>query len=127
MTDAPKKAAAKKKTAAKAAVAEKGDGGKPPVEWRGITLTLPDGLANLPAEFAWAVAELETATGQSVTPLLNLLRALIGPEQETTVRGKLIEDGVTFAELPDALTELLTVIFGEYGLTLGESPASPQS
>lgn len=109
---------------AKAAAAEKAGGGPRTVEWRGLALTVPEVL---PADVAWAMADIESATGTSVSPILALLRSIIGADQEQQLREKLSADGVSFTDLPDALSELLTALFDSYGMAEGDSPASASS
>mgnify|MGYP006921357460 CR=1 FL=1 len=99
-------------------------GGPRVVEWRGTEFTVP---AVLPADLAWAMADIESGDGSSVTPILSLLRSIIGTEQEQQLRDKLAADGVSFTDLPDALSELLSALFDAYGMAEGDSPASAPS
>lgn len=107
----------------KAAVTEK-DGGPRTVPWRGLGLEVP---AVLPAEFAWAMAEVEESDRKSFAPVLGLIRSIIGEEQEQRVREKLTADGVSFADVPEVLETLISSIFESYGMAEGDSDASPQS
>ena len=116
MSPAPKKA--------KAAVAEKSDGGPRTVKWRGLSLEVP---AVLPAEFAWAMADAEQSDRKMFAPLLNLVRAIIGEEQERRVRDKLTADEVPFADVPEVMETLVKAIFEAYGMAEGDSDASAQS
>ncbi len=113
-----------RKKAGKAAAAETSAAAQPhTVQWRGIEFTTP---AVLPAELAWALADVESSSNQ-VGPMLALIRSLIGDEQEQVLRNRLTELEVGFPDVPEALTELLTAIFAEYGMAEGDSPASAAS
>lgn len=114
MSPAPKKA--------KAAAAEQ-DGGSHTVQWRGTEFTVP---AVLPADLAWAMADLESSS-RSFAPILGVLRSVLGEEQEQALRAKLAADEVSFADLPDALSELLSAVFETFGMAEGDSSASAPS
>lgn len=114
------------KSKADAALAE-GNGHKKELEWHGLTLELPE---DLPGEtlWGWAAAEDEN---KSVGPVMDLLRQIIGPEQDRMVREKVVEEGLSFKEAAEAVLDqkdgLFAKILAQYGTEPGESPASEGS
>lgn len=109
------KAAASK---AAAAVAEaKGD--EKTVEWQGLTLTMP---AEIPAVLLFDITELEATSDGNPMPMFRLLRSLLGGQQFTQARHHVPkgDDGT-------AVFHLLSDALGQYGINLGESPASQDS
>lgn len=98
------------------------DGTPKTVDWRGITFTLPPVL---PGELIFDFAEIEDAEGTG--PLVRLLKSMLGDEQVAQIRGKIAEDHVPLSEVGEALSELMSLVFDAYGVSAGESPASPGS
>ena len=64
------------------------------------------------------VVELE-ASENNALPLLRMLRTIVGAEQFGQIRNRI---GVS-----EDLGELLREVFAAYGITMGESSASPDS
>lgn len=92
------------------------------LDWNGLELELP---ANLPGELVFDLAAVETNRGPA--SMLGAIRTVIGDEQLEAVRERIVELGLTLDDVGEALGELVTGIWAEYGLTPGESDASPQS
>lgn len=90
-------------------------------EWRGITFTLPP---KLPGDLLWAYADFEQARDM-VAPSLGMLTALLGGEQALMVRQKVRDDKVSMDDTLDEIGGMIDDIFALYGLTEGESEASP--
>lgn len=89
------------------------------IEFRGVTFKLEP---QLPPTLLFDVIELEAA-GFDPLPVFRFVRSVVGPDTFVEIRNS-ITAGTNVNELMD---ELITVIFEAYGLTLGESPASPDS
>lgn len=103
-----------------AAVGETDDTPKT-VEWRGLQFTLPPVL---PGELIFDFADLEDAEGTG--PIVRLLRSMLG-DQVAKVRKKIAEDEVPLAEADGVLSDLISTVFDAYGVSAGESEASPSS
>lgn len=91
--------------------------------WRGIEFKLQD---RLPATIAFDIADIENGA-ESLGPLFAFLTSLLGKDQLKQVRAKLEEDGDTFDDLPEILPELIDLALDPFGMSLGESEASPTS
>lgn len=104
----------------KAAAAQAETNGKPApkqLEWRGLTLDLPD---ELPKTFLW---DLSAAQG-NIAAWFDLAQSLLKQEQLPLVRAALQEAD----ELPgDFVMELAGAMFAQYGVDVGESSASQDS
>lgn len=108
-------------TKAAAARAER-NGGAKSCTWRGLKFTLPE---KLPATVTFDMAEIETS--DEIAPLFRFLTGLIGEGGLARVRDKVAKDGDSIDELSEIFESLLDEIFGAYGVSLGESPASGSS
>lgn len=97
--------------------------GRPTLEFRGITLELPE---TLPGSLYFDFADLADSGGDPAAEL-RCLRSLIGEEQVRRVREKIEQDGVTFDDLGPMMAKLFEDAFAAYGSTVGESAASPTS
>lgn len=109
------KAAPKKGAAALAESEEKS------VTFRGVDIKL---APKLPATLLFDLTEIEIA-GESPLAVLRLLRSLVGPEQFRLIRNR-----VESAEEDDGFEDvgsLVSNIFEQYGLTVGEASASDDS
>lgn len=113
-------AAAQKAAAARG---EKKQAGPKRLEWRGLTLDLPDKLGG---ELYFDLAALERDQASPAAQVA-LLASLIGDEQVYAVRAKIVEDQVSFEDIEEVLIELFSAIIEAYGTTAGESTASPDS
>jgi hypothetical protein len=93
------------------------------VDFRGLTLELPD---TLPGTVALDYAEIEDGRKQ-VSPVVNLIRSIIGHDQYGDVYDKIRDDAVTVDDVGDVLRDLMEDLFGAYGTAEGESEASTVS
>lgn len=92
------------------------------VDFRGLELKLPP---ELPGEVIFDIADLETATGPG--PFVRMLGSLLGPDQLLAVRAKIAEEKIPLAEAETTLIGLIHDSLDKYGLSMGESSASPDS
>lgn len=124
-TTARKATPAKKATAAKskAAAASQEAGGERSLDWRGLTFTLP---ATLPGTLIFDLAEVEK-NPNALGPLIATLESLLGAEQLRQVRDLVASENIDMAGVADVLGDLVREVFGSYGMTEGESSASPGS
>lgn len=85
----------------------------------GLTLTLP---REMPNEVLFDMIEAESAeTGVDEFLIgLRILRSIVGQDQFTDIRNKVGAD-------VEKTLELMNLVLDQYGLTMGESPASPDS
>jgi hypothetical protein len=93
------------------------------VDFRGLTLELPD---TLPGTVALDYAEIEDGK-KAVSPVVNLIKSIIGEEQYNLLYAKVAEDGITMDEVIDGLRSLFDDLFAAYGTSAGESEASAGS
>lgn len=114
----PKVAVDAPKTAAAVAVAEV-DGETRDFEFEGIMLIIP---AELPPSLMFDLIEAEADDGATSSYMLDLrmLRQIVGGEQFLLLRNRIGNE-------PPKVSELITKLLAEYGLSAGESPASPDS
>jgi hypothetical protein len=89
--------------------------------WRTLDFTLPP---RLPASIAFDMVEIETG---SLGALFRFLKGLLGPDQLEAIRNKLDADDVPLDDLETVLSEIMNAALDPYGLSLGESEASPAS
>ena len=75
-----------------------------------VELKLPDAL---PPAIIFDLVELE-ASDNDPMPVMRTLRSMLGSEQFTALRHHVEASGI------EDLTELLDMIFGQYGVKLGE-------
>lgn len=89
------------------------------IEFEGLELEL---APSLPAAMMFDLIETEASEGGANAYLvhLRLLRSLVGPDQFMTIRHRIGED-------VDKVWELINLVLAEYGMGLGESPASQES
>jgi hypothetical protein len=118
----PKPRAARKpnpRGKAAAARAEKQQPESKTVTFDGITLTLPD---EMPDEILFDMIEGEASNGavSEYIICLRILRSLVGPDDFMTIRHRIGRE-------PDKVMKLVDDAIEQYGLTLGESEASPNS
>ena len=107
-----RQAAPKKKgAAAKAARAEAKPEPKT-AKWNGLTLELPDAM---PSTMLFDVVEYEASDGDDPTPLLRLLRELVGPEQFQQIRYRIPRD-----DDGTAVAGAMQAVFEPYGMTPGK-------
>lgn len=118
----PRPAAAKKAAAAR--VETNGGTQARSFQWRDLEIALP---AQLPATIAFDVADLQANEDNALTPMFQLLEGLFGRDQLQKVRGQLAKDGETLDDLPEILVELVGAALEPFGVSLGESEASPAS
>lgn len=118
-TDPQRKAAAKKAAAARA---EKTPDAKT-FTWRDLTFDLP---AQLPATVAFDFADMAESDSGPLAAF-RLLGSIIGNDHLAEIRKKIAADGDTVDDLETIIGELFTAAFEPYGISLGESPASPSS
>lgn len=121
MSDVPAKRKPAAASKAAAARAEK-DPEPRTVEFEGLTLTL---AADFPEEIFFDMIESEASqaegnAGNEYIVNLRLLRSLVGPDQFTDIRHRFGRDAAKVIDIVNAVLE-------EYGLTMGESAASPDS
>ena len=114
----PRKKASPAKGEAAAAAAET-DSQPHVVEHAGLRLELP---AELPSEILFDIIEIEASDGTANAYLvcLRVLRSLVGVDQFTTIRHRIGSE-------VDEVVGLLNTALAPYGLSLGESEASPDS
>jgi hypothetical protein len=117
----PKPKAARKPSQrgkAAAALAEKKPAPKT-VTFEDVTLTLPD---EMPDEILFDMIEGEASNGavSEYIICLRILRSLVGPDDFMTIRHRIGRE-------PDKVMKLVDDAIEQYGLTLGESEASPNS
>lgn len=110
---------------AKAAAArrEKSDDDERTITFRGVTLALPKLLAGT---LYFDFADLREDQGNPATHI-RMLKSLIGHDQVELVRAKIAEDEVPFSEMDTIIFDLLNAAMAAYGMTSGESSASPGS
>jgi hypothetical protein len=110
----PPKAAPDKGAAARAEVA-----GEKTFEYEGLKLTLP---AEFPTEVLFDMVEVESANTfvDQMIVSLRILRSIVGQDQFIEIRNVLGRDVTKTLDLMERVLEL-------YGLTMGESAASPES
>jgi hypothetical protein len=84
------------------------------VEFRGLKLLLPP---EAPGDLAFAIEENEASAA---------VRAIFGDDQYTLIREKCKADELTLIQTFETLRDLLNDCFAAWGLTEGESQASPQ-
>jgi hypothetical protein len=118
MTDAKKpaeKAAPEKGAAARSET----DDGPRTIEFEGITLELP---RELPSALLFDLVEVEASAGEINEYIVNLriLRSLVGKDQFIEIRHKIGDD-------VSKVMGLMEAVLDQFGLTLGESSASPGS
>lgn len=96
------------------------------IEYEGLELELP---AELPATFLFDITMLESNEGASIMPIMRFLQSALGDEQFVRLRGRIgeLERAGRAADIESFITEILELVFGAYGLTLGEASASPDS
>jgi hypothetical protein len=92
------------------------------VEFDGLTLTL---ATDFPEEIFFDMIESEASQaegnpGNEYIVNLRLLRSLVGPDQFTDIRHR-------FGRNPEKVVDLVNAVLEQYGLTMGESSASPDS
>lgn len=111
--------ARRRKPAAARAEAAPAEDGRKTYTFEGIELSL---AAEIPPEILFDVIESEASEGSANEYLVNLriLRTLVGPDQFMTIRHRIGGDA-------DKVWALMDGVLGEYGLTMGESSASPES
>lgn len=104
---------------AAAALAE-GNGKPKEIEWHGLTLVLP---AHVPGSALWDYAEIEGGK-KSLGPVMNVLRAIIGDDQEDLVKAHVAEEGWDLEKTTQAVLDdedgLFSLVMGAYGTTPGE-------
>lgn len=117
MTNSGKSGGTRKGAAARR---EADDEAPKPLEWRGLEFTLP---VTLPASAAFDLAGASGAFGD-----IMFLASVLGPEQTRDLRAKLDADGVALDEEgTQELGGLVESVCEAFGLTAGESEASPAS
>lgn len=114
----PRKAAPSKGAAARAEAAT--DPAAKTIQFGGQTLNLPD---SLPETILFDITELEASEGDPM-PIYRMLRSVLDKEQFTLVRNEI---GRMNGAADGAVDRLLGDIFEQYGISLGESSASPDS
>jgi hypothetical protein len=89
------------------------------VTFEDVTLTLPD---EMPDEILFDMIEGEASNGavSEYIICLRILRSLVGPDDFMTIRHRIGRE-------PDKVMKLVDDAIEQYGLTLGESEASPNS
>lgn len=112
-----RKASPKAKAAAAVAEMEETAGSKS-LEWKGLSLSLPD---DMPEEIVLDFALARAQPGSTAT--FDLLLTMIGVEQYIEVRA-LVKAGE--AKVED-VAELVGLVFEQYGTSEGESEASQDS
>lgn len=119
------KAAPDKGAAARAEV--NGNGAKKQITWQGVKFDLP---AELPGTVLWDFAALEEGEKQ-LSPLMALLKSVLGDDQARAVREKVAEKGWNIEKTTEALMDddkgLIPKVTAKYGLSTGESEPSQDS
>lgn len=91
------------------------------ITWRKLKIKLPD---EMPGTL------LFTIYGDTRGPVfanLALLDEVLGPDQFASVRQKIADDGLSIGDTEDAVDNLAAKVLAKYGMTEGESEASPES
>lgn len=101
------------------------------VEYRGLKLEVP-AASEWSSEIYFLLGDLNEADEQgggfsSLSIANKIVVELIGAEQFAMVRVKLREDKVKLADTEKELVSLFNAVFSEYGTSVGESNASPDS
>lgn len=92
------------------------------IEWRGITFLVP---VKLPGSMVFDLAAIED--DRELSGVMGMLKRTLGAGPLRDVQAKLDEDDVSLEEVGDVLSELLENVLGHYGMSAGESAASPAS
>jgi hypothetical protein len=96
---------------------------KKTVKFRGEKLELPQ---TPPETLLFDFVEMETAE-ENPLAVFRMLRSLLGSEQFLAVRNKIAASNGDGPNTFEDVGQLLTDIFEQYGVTAGESQASPKS